>query len=48
VHGLTGVMCKVNGYMMGNQGMNIGGVSALFNRILIEDNGDHVGLLVSP
>jgi len=48
VHGLTGVMCKVNGYMMGNQGMNIGGVSALFNRILIEYNGDYVGLLVSP
>jgi hypothetical protein len=48
VRGLTGVMCQVNGFMMGQQGMNIGGVSALFNRILIEYNGDHVGLLVSP
>jgi hypothetical protein len=28
--------------------MNIGGVSALFNRILIEYNGDHVGLIGSP
>ena len=34
VQGLTGVMCELNGYMMGQEGMNIGGITALFNRIL--------------
>lgn len=44
VQGLTAVMCEVNGFMMGQQGMNIGGLSALFNRILIEYAGGRVGL----
>jgi hypothetical protein len=44
VQGLTAVMCQVNGFMMGQQGMNVGGLSALFNRILIEYAGGRVGL----
>lgn len=44
VQGLTAVMCQVNGFMMGQQGMNIGGLSVLFNRILIEYAGGHVGM----
>jgi len=42
--GLTLVMCKVNDYMMGKQGMNIGGLSALFNTILIDYGHAKVGL----
>jgi hypothetical protein len=34
--GLTLVMCECCAYMMGNQGMNIGGLSALFNDIFID------------
>jgi hypothetical protein len=36
VQGLTIVMCQLNKFMMGQQGMNIGGISALFNYILID------------
>ncbi|MBV8211765.1 MAG: hypothetical protein JOZ08_00910 [Verrucomicrobia bacterium] len=43
VRGLTLVMCKVNSYMMGMQGMNIGGISALFNSILIDYLNGRVG-----
>ena len=44
VQGLTGVFCAVNPFMQGQYGMNIGGVSALFNRILIDYTGTHVGM----
>jgi hypothetical protein len=36
VQGLTGVLCKVCWYMMRQQGMNIGGISVLFNNVLID------------
>ncbi|PWJ86046.1 hypothetical protein C8D77_12539 [Mesorhizobium loti] len=42
--GLTLVMCTDNYYMMGNNGMNIGGLSALETRILIDYAGARVGL----
>jgi hypothetical protein len=41
--GLTAVMCELNAFMMGQQGMNIGGLSALFNSILIDFVGSRVG-----
>jgi hypothetical protein len=44
VQGLTAVMCQVNQYMMGQQGMNVGGITALFNRILVCYQGTQVGL----
>jgi hypothetical protein len=44
VQGLTLVMCKANSYMMGQQGMNIGGISALVNRIMIDYKSRRVGL----
>jgi hypothetical protein len=44
VQGLTLVMCKDCSYMMGNQGMNIGGLSALFNFIVIDYSLARVGL----
>ncbi len=44
VRGLTAVMCQTNGFMMGEQGMNVGGLSMLFNRLLIEYEGMRVGL----
>jgi len=34
--GLTLVICEKNDYMMGQQGMNIGGISALANYILVD------------
>jgi hypothetical protein len=43
VQGLTLVMCEMCEYMMGNQGMNIGGISALFNKILIDYVSGKVG-----
>jgi len=43
VRGLTAVMCELNGYMRGQEGMNIGGITALFNRILIDYAGTQVG-----
>jgi hypothetical protein len=43
VQGLTAVLCQLNAYMMGQQGMNIGGISALFNSILIDYSGAQVG-----
>lgn len=42
--GLTLVMCKSNTYMRGNQGMNIGGLSALVNRILVDYGRSRVGM----
>jgi hypothetical protein len=44
--GLTLVACQENGYMYGNNGMNIGGVSALFLSILIDYENAQVGLKV--
>jgi hypothetical protein len=44
VQGLTLVMCKKCAYMMDNDGMNIGGISALFNYILIDYVSARVGL----
>jgi hypothetical protein len=41
--GLTLVMCEMNAYMMGQQGMNIGGISALVNSILIDFGNNQVG-----
>jgi hypothetical protein len=43
VQGLTGVLCKVCTYMMGQQGMNIGGISVLFNNLLIDYKHSQVG-----
>jgi hypothetical protein len=48
VRGLTLVMCELCYYMMGNQGMNIGGLSALFNYILINYAAARVGLKAKP
>jgi hypothetical protein len=42
--GLTLVMCEQNQYMMGERGMNIGGISALVNYILIDFASYRVGL----
>jgi hypothetical protein len=44
VQGLTLVMCKVNSFMQGQQGMNIGGISALVNDILVDYKNYRVGL----
>lgn len=41
--GLTLVMCENIAYMMGQQGMNIGGISALVNSILIDFKNNKVG-----
>jgi hypothetical protein len=43
VQGLTLVMCRIAYYMFCEQGMNIGGISALFNRILIDYSTGQVG-----
>jgi hypothetical protein len=43
VQGLTGVLCRVCWYMMGQQGMNIGGISVLFNNLLIDYKHGQVG-----
>ena len=40
---LTLVMCQNCAYMMGRYGMNIGGISALFNSILIDFGSKRVG-----
>jgi hypothetical protein len=42
--GLTAVMCEVNHFLEGQQGMNVGGISFLFNRLLIDYAGAQVGL----
>ena len=42
--GITLVMCRKNNYMMGQRGMNIGGISALVNYILIDYANARVGL----
>jgi hypothetical protein len=42
--GLTLVMCQINNYMMGQNGLNIGGISALVNSILVDYQGKRVGL----
>jgi hypothetical protein len=44
VQGLTLVMCQRNSFMMGENGMNIGGISALMNTILIDYADARVGL----
>jgi hypothetical protein len=41
--GLTAVMCKMNAFLRNRQGMNLGGISALFNRILVDFAGGKVG-----
>lgn len=41
--GLTLVICENNSYMMGQQGLNIGGISALVNSILIDFKNKQVG-----
>jgi hypothetical protein len=43
VRGLTLVMCEKCAYMMDNNGMNIGGITALFNYILIDYASAKVG-----
>ncbi len=43
VQGLTLVMCEVNQFMWGKQGMNIGGISALFQNILVDYANAQVG-----
>jgi hypothetical protein len=48
VQGLTLVMCKVCEYMRGQQGMNIGGISALSNYILIDYASARVGFKPKP
>jgi hypothetical protein len=48
VQGLTLVMCELCYYMMGNQGMNIGGLSALFNSILVDYASAQVGFKAKP
>lgn len=45
VQDLTLVMCKKCYYMMDNYGMNIGGISALFNYILIDYQNGKVGFM---
>jgi hypothetical protein len=44
VQGLTLVLCKECSFMQGNKGMNIGGISALFNYILIDNVLGKVGI----
>jgi hypothetical protein len=44
VRGLTLVMCRVNEYMRGEPGMNIGGISALVNSILIDYQNAQIGM----
>jgi hypothetical protein len=44
VQGLTLVMCQKCAYMMGNDGMNVGGISALFNFIVIDYAAGKLGL----
>ena len=43
VSGLTLVMCRTNSFMMGELGMNIGGISALANWILVDHANRRVG-----
>lgn len=43
VQGLSLVACQQNNFMMGKPGMNIGGISALFNYILINYATNSVG-----
>lgn len=44
VRGLTAVLCQENEFLMGKQGMNVGGITALFNRLLVCYQGTQVGL----
>ena len=37
-------MCKLNSYMMDQNGMNIGGISALVNSIVVDYVNGRVGL----
>jgi hypothetical protein len=45
---LTGVFCDVNEFLWQQQGMNIGGISALFNDILIDYSTAQVGFKPKP
>jgi hypothetical protein len=42
--GITLVISKQNSFMMGQQGMNVGGISALANAILVDYKSGRVGL----
>jgi hypothetical protein len=42
--GLTLVMCEMNEFMWGQQGMNVGGLSALFVDILVDYANARVGI----
>jgi len=42
--GITAVMCRKNFYLEGRQGMNVGGITFLFNRLLIDYAGARIGL----
>ena len=44
VQGLTLVMCEKCYYMMDNDGMNVGGISALFNDIVVDYVQGRIGL----
>jgi hypothetical protein len=44
VQGLTLVMCEKCYYMMENDGMNVGGISALFNDIVVDYKAGKIGL----
>ncbi len=48
VQGLTLVMCEACEFMRRNQGMNLGGISALFNTILIDFATNKVGFKAKP
>jgi len=48
VQGLTLVMCHESQFMRGNNGINIGGLSALFNYILIDYSLGKVGFKPKP
>jgi hypothetical protein len=43
VRGLTGVLCQENSFLHGYYGMNIGGISNLFNDVLINYSAPQVG-----
>jgi hypothetical protein len=43
VQGLAAVLCEQNAFMMGQYGMNIGGISMLANRLLIDYANAQVG-----
>ena len=46
--GLTAVMCGMAYYMRGQQGMNVGGITFLYNRLLIDYARARIGLAPMP